>query len=138
MAISREFEAWAVQAAPYFAQGLGLSPSFAIDVARLYVLAWSKGLSPRFTRGFSSPQHQAELRARWDRGDRQGLRVRPADPSTSKHCRVVAGRPAALAVDMPTANDTATARLASDLGIGAGELFKDKDQGHYYSLRSST
>jgi len=36
------------------------------------------GLSVRIVSGYRSPQYQAELRARWDRGDRAGLVARPA------------------------------------------------------------
>lgn len=43
--------------------------------------------TPAIHSGYRSPQHQRSLQARWDRGDRAGLVVRPAD--SSPHTRRV-------------------------------------------------
>lgn len=130
------YDDWARSAASYFSQ-FGIHPGFAYDVARLYVYTWAKGLNPRFTSVFRDPSRQAFLRAEYDagRGAQYGLRVRPA--VNSKHSTLVAGKPAALAVDMPTSDDRAAAKIASDLGIGAGLSFQTPDPGHYYSLKVS-
>jgi hypothetical protein len=55
---------------------------------------------PDITSGYRSPERQAELQARWDRGDRRGLRARPA--SRSWHMHEIDGEPAALAWDVET------------------------------------
>lgn len=127
------YEAWATQAAPYFRSQLGLTPAFSLQAARLYVALWGAGLSPRIARGWSDPSHQRELQARWDRGDRAGLRVRPA--TNSKHALTDwLGAPAAQAIDMPTIDDGRAAVIARDLRIGAGLSFSDPDPGHYYAI----
>jgi len=127
------YEKWASSAAGYFQTALGLASSFALPVARLYIALWAAGLNPRISRGWSDPAHQAELRARWDRGDRAGLRVRPA--ADSLHTKTTfLGAPASKAVDMPSDNDAAAAKIASQLGIGTGLTFSTPDPGHYYLL----
>jgi hypothetical protein len=77
------------------------------------------------------------MRAAWDRGDRSGLRTRPADPSQSDHCKTTfLGSPASGAVDMVSSDEARAAQLAKSLGIGAGYNFANRDPGHYYTLRS--
>lgn len=125
---------WARSAAAAF-RAAGAAPGWDYDAAKLYIAFWAAGLSPRITSLWRDPGHQRELRAAWDRGDRAGLRARPADPDTSLHCQTSVGRPAALAIDMPTTDDTRAARIAQDLGVGAGLAFRKPDPGHYYSLR---
>jgi|GEM_PF-5260762 len=127
------YENWAKSAAGYFQKALGLSSSFALPVARLYIGLWAAGLNPRISRGWSDPAHQAELRARWDRGDRAGLRVRPAEKSQHTTTTFL-GAPAATAVDMPCNDDKAAAKIAQQLGVGAGLTFSTPDPGHYYLL----
>lgn len=134
--LSPEEEAWCRQAGPYFAGALGLDGGFAVDVARLYLACWRAGLQPRFTSGFRDPGRQRAMRQAWDSGARAGLRARPADPDTSKHCKTKGGRPAALAVDMPTLDDARAGRIATSLGIGSGMKYAEIDPGHFYSLRS--
>jgi hypothetical protein len=129
-----EYEDWAQRAASYFSQYFGLSGPMALDAGRLYIALWSHGLNPRPTSGWRSPAYQASLRAAWDRGDRSGLRARPADPRTSAHCRTsLLGVPASGALDMVTDDDSAAAQIAVELGIGAGQYFRRPDQGHYYT-----
>jgi hypothetical protein len=91
------------------------------------------GLSPRVTSAFRDPSHQKAMQAAWDRGDRAGLRRRPA--TNSKHSNESWGRPAALAVDIVTSNDDMGARIARALAIGAGADFggSEYDPGHYYA-----
>lgn len=40
---------------------------------------------PVYLSGCRAADYQMELRRRWDSGDREGLRVRPADPENSRH-----------------------------------------------------
>lgn len=127
------YETWAQQAAPYFREQYGLSKNFALPAARLYVALWGYGLNPRITSGFRDPKKQAEMRAAWDRGDRAGLRVRPADPKGSLHCKTggFLSSPAAEAIDMPCNDDRLGAQVASSLGLRAGYSFSTPDPGHY-------
>lgn len=122
---------WPSEAVPYFRDVWGCDPTFAVKVAMLYAALHFAGLSPRITSGFRDPRKQAAMRAAWDRGDRQGLRVRPADPSTSMHCREVSGRAASLAIDMPCSNEALGAQIAQALGLRAGYFFTVSDPGHY-------
>jgi len=130
--LSPEYENWAKSAASYFREAYGLEGDFALNCARLYVALWGKGLNPRITSGFRDPKKQAAMRAAWDRGDRAGLRVRPADPAGSAHCKTsFLGFPAARAIDMPCNDDRAAAAVASALGLKAGITFSVSDPGHY-------
>jgi len=128
---SPEYENWIKAATPYFANNLGLSSALAPQAARLYLSLWNAGLQPRISRGYSSEQHQKDLQAAWDRGDRQGLRVRPA--TTSQHTVTDwLGRPAAKAIDMPSSDDIRAAAIARGIGLGAGASFSLPDPGHYF------
>jgi len=127
-----EYETWARQAAPYFAEAYGLAGDFAVNISRLYIVLWSKGLNPRVTSGFRDPAKQAALRAQWDAGNRAGLRARPA--ASSLHTATDwLGRPAARAIDIVTTNEKLAADTARDLGVGAGLYFSQPDPGHYYT-----
>lgn len=123
---------WPSQAASYFAQQWGLSSVFAPKLALLYVVLHLAGLNPRITSGWRDPAKQKAMRAAWDRGDRQGLVVRPADPDGSRHCRTaLGGSPASTAVDLQCSNNQLAARIAQALGLRAGEFFSTPDPGHY-------
>jgi hypothetical protein len=122
---------WPREAAPWFVSTWGLDPTFAVKVGILYLALYFAGLHPRITSGFRDPRKQAAMRAAWDRGERQGLRVRPADPKASLHCREVSGRPASQAIDMPCDNEALGAQLAQALGLRAGYFFTVSDPGHY-------
>lgn len=122
---------WPREAVPYWVSTWGLDPTFAVKVGLLYLALYFAGLHPRITSGFRDPAKQAALRAAWDRGERQGLRVKPADPKTSFHCRMASGRPASLAIDMPSDNEALAAQLAQGLGLRAGYFFAESDPGHY-------
>lgn len=78
------------------------------------------------------------MQARWDAGDRTGLRVRPA--TNSLHSRVsTKGSPASIAVDMPCDDDKRGAAIAGQLGnLGTGMSFSTPDPGHYYLLGGYT
>lgn len=122
---------WADAAVPYFVSAWGLDSIFAVRCGLLYLALHFAGLRPRITSGFRDPAKQAAMRAAWDRGDRQGLRVRPADPKSSMHCQEAAGRPASRAIDMPCDNDVLAAQIAQGLGLRAGQYFSTPDPGHY-------
>jgi len=122
---------WPDQAARYFVDQWGLNPIFAVKAAMLYAALHFAGLKPQITSGFRDPKKQAAMRAAWDRGDRQGLRVKPADPSGSRHCQTAAGRPCSQAIDMPCSNDKLAAEIAKALGLRAGLYFSTPDPGHY-------
>jgi hypothetical protein len=126
-------ETWARAAAPNF-RANGAAAGADLDFARLYILTWSKGLNPRISRIWASPDRQRFLQNEWDhgRGKKYGLRVRPV--SNSKHIKTTfMGRPASTAMDMPTNNDKEASRLAGTLKIGSGLSFQEKDPGHYFS-----
>lgn len=133
---SPELEQWSREAAPAF-QAAGASPAAAVDMARIYAYAWVNGLAPRITSIWRDPARQQFLQQEWDagRGAQYGLRVRPA--TASKHSLTgFGGVPASSAMDMPTRDDQAAARLAGALGIGSGVQFSTPDPGHFFSLRA--
>lgn len=128
-----EYENWARSAAPYFRESYGLEGNFALSVARLYVALWGNGLDPVITSGYRDGSRQVELQRLWDRGDRAGLRARPATSSLHSVTGFWGG-PAARAVDMMSRDDRRAAVIASRLGgIGAGLYFQQSDPGHYYA-----
>lgn len=118
-----DWQAWIEEAKDYFRSAWGLEPAFCRQVALLYLYFVAYGLNPRITSGFRDPKHQAELRRRWDAGDRQGLAVRPA--AVSDHTR-------RIAVDIVTSDPAKAAMIARALGIGAGYDFKVRDAVHFY------
>lgn len=121
---------WAQSAVPWF-RNQGAASKAAYAFALLYASCWIAGLAPRIARIYTDPARQAELQRRWDRGDRQGLRVRPA--TASKHSlQDWLKRPASVAIDMPTNNDQAAARIAQGIGLATGLSFQTPDPGHYY------
>lgn len=127
------YENWARAAAPYFGGTYGLASDFALSVSRLYIVFWGAGLNPRVTSGFRDPAKQKAMQARWDAGDRAGLRARPASQSAHTVTGFL-GRPAARAIDMVTSDETLAASLSTRLGVGAGLYFDKSDPGHYYAL----
>lgn len=111
----------------------GLDADFADKVAVLLAYLMDYGLNPRISRGWSDPAHQKALQARWDSGDRAGLRVRPA--TTSKHTTTgFLNSRAASAIDVPCSDDSRAAKIAAALGIGAGITFHDSDPGHFFKI----
>jgi len=129
-----EYENWAKGAASYFRDTYGLEGNFALAAARLYVALWGAGLNPRITSGFRDPAKQKVMRDAWDRGERAGLRARPAASSQHTHTNWL-GRPASRAIDMVSSDEKRAADIATRLGgIGAGLLFSQPDPGHYYAV----
>jgi hypothetical protein len=108
----------------------GLAPAFAEKIWVLFHALETNGLNPVITSGHRDPFKQEQMRARWDKGDRVGLRARPA--ADSLHVVTVNGHAAAQAVDIKTNNDKRAAEIAAALNIGAGYYFKISDPGHFY------
>jgi hypothetical protein len=126
---------WPQNASSYFANTFGLDPNFAVRVALLYLALHSAGLNPRVTSGFRDPEKQEAMRRAWDRGDRRGLRTRPADPKNSLHTnKSWLGKPASKAVDIVTNNDRLAADIGQALGLRAGYFFTARDPGHFDAL----
>lgn len=111
------WEEWLAQAKKYFEATWGLHATFAGQVALFYAYLWTMGLNPRITSGFRDPAKQREMQARWDRGDRQGLKFRPA--TNSDHTR-------GKAIDIVTSNPREAARIAKLLGLVAGIDYGDE------------
>jgi hypothetical protein len=126
-----DMDEWLKNVENILVDSYGLARDFAGDASRLLAYLFQYGLNPRITRGWSSPEHQKELQARWDRGDRAGLRVRPA--SSSEHTAESWGQPAARAIDIVTDNDVTAAQIARALKIGTGMDFKTPDAGHFFA-----
>lgn len=106
-----------------------LAKGLTMQTARAYAtLAWwgeHYGIrSPSITSGRRSAEYQAELRRRWDAGDRRGLVTRPA--LTSKHTE---GRAFDLAGDAATLQFLG--RLAPHAGLRWGGTFGDSDPVHF-------
>jgi hypothetical protein len=125
---------WLKSAEKYLRDQWGIDSTvvgkFALFLAYLYLY----GLNPRITSGFRDPAKQKAMQAAWDRGDRQGLRARPATSSdhTLEKSGFLGSSPAARAIDIVTSNDTQAAAIARALGIGCGADFKTPDPGHYF------
>jgi len=113
---------WPSRAAAYFVSTWGLKPSFAARVAVLYGMLWLAGLNPRITSGFRDPQKQKAMQEAWDRGDRAGLRARPASSSTHTE---------RLGIDIVSSNEKMAADIAQAIGLRAGYYFTTPDPGHY-------
>jgi len=123
-------EAWA----KYLKNTWGLNASFADRVALFINWLNYYGLNPSIRSGFRDPEKQKAMRALWDRGQRAGLRARPAVDSlhTVEHW----SNPDARAIDITTRDDSTASRIARALGIGTGLDFRDPDPGHYFDLTS--
>lgn len=81
----RIIEPGPIDLAQYIQPGVdlvGLLPATVRMGRELVEYALSQGWTVRITSGIRSAAYQAQLRARWDAGDRVGLRVRPAASST--------------------------------------------------------
>lgn len=122
---------WPSAAADYFLSQYGLSSEFALKVAQLYFLLWAARLNPQVTSGFRDPAKQQAIRDAWDRGQKQGLAVRPADPKNSRHSVTSLGRPASKAVDIQTSNPKMAADIATSIGLRAGYYFQTPDPVHF-------
>lgn len=109
----------------------GLSRFLAERISYLYYWSQMYGISFNVVSGWRDPKRQAALRARWDRGDRAGLKVRPA--KTSKHSHTKLGRPDSYAVDVSSSDlSTLGSWAVQYLGLGWGGDFRTPDPVHFY------
>lgn len=111
-----ELKDWLKQAAEYLVSQWGIKVEAAPKFAMLYVYLWSYGLNPRITSGHRSQAKQDAMRAAWDRGDRAGLKYRPAEKS-----RHTSG----VAMDIVTSNPKQAADIARALGMKTGIDYGD-------------
>lgn len=111
-----DLQGWLNEAAKYFTASWGINAQAAQKFALLYAYLSSYGLNPKPTSGFRSQKEQDDLRARWDRGDRAGLRYQPAKKSKHSSRR---------AMDITTTNEKLAAQIAKALGMRAGYDFGD-------------
>jgi hypothetical protein len=127
-------DAWLRQAENYLVQTWGIAPDVAKKFALLWAYLYQYGLNPRITSGFRDPAKQRALQAAWDRGERQGLRARPATSSdhTLESQGFLTTKPASRAIDIVSTDESKAAAIARALGIGAGLDFKTPDPGHYF------
>lgn len=113
-----------------FLKTSGLEPVVAETALRLAWRAQQQlGLRLTLSSGYRSPAHQKALQARWDRGDRQGLKVRPAD--NSEH---TTGRAFDVDPDGPEPSKATwqqLGRLGESLGLRWGGRFNEADPVHF-------
>lgn len=118
----------------------GQRNGLAQDVARIH--AWATAVlayygytfpdRPDITSGYRSPEKQSELLAAWERGDREGLRAKPAERSW--HMAERDGEPAARAWDVQ--NEVRAYRMYETLmrrlgNVRVGADFTPPDVGHF-------
>lgn len=109
---------------------------FYVEQADAIIRAQAPGLSLRVTSGYRSPEHQAELLARWVSGDRRGLIARPA--ARSKHSQGLAvdlgfvwlGQHVAVS-DTPREYFAFLDDLLSPVGVRWGGTFRSPDVNHF-------
>lgn len=111
-----DLQEWLKQAAQYFIDQWGISKDAAPKFALLYAYLGEYGLNPRPSSGYRSQAKQDELLARWNRGDRAGLKFKPA--KVSKHT-------SRRAMDISTSDEKLAAQIAKALGLRAGYDFGD-------------
>jgi len=111
-----DLQSWLNEAAKYFQNTWGVDAQSAQKFALLYAYLASYGLNPRPTSGYRSQKDQDALRARWDKGDRSGLKFQPAKKSQHTSRR---------AMDIVTNNEGLAAQIAKALGMRAGYDFGD-------------
>lgn len=116
----------------------GVEPAFAdfIEQADAIVGASAPELALSVSSGFRSPAYQAQLRARWDRGDRAGLVVRPALSSKHTQGRAVDLQFKYLGELVPVAETPMEYwRFLDDLlrpvGVRWGGRFRNPDPNHF-------
>lgn len=118
-----DYRDWVKQATEYLKGQWGLDATFAGQVALFWAYCALYGLNPTITSGYRDPAKQKAMQEAWDRGQRSGLKVRPA--SSSDHTR-------RRAVDITTSDPGLAARIARALGLGAGADFKTPDNVHFF------
>jgi D-alanyl-D-alanine dipeptidase len=117
---------------------VGVDPELAdyIQQAAGIVARAAPGVTLEVVSGYRSQSHQADLRARWDRGDRTGLVVRPAASSRHTQGRAVDVSFAYLGQRVPVRATpmswwVALAELLSPVGVRWGGRFRTRDVNHF-------
>lgn len=109
----------------------GINESLAQKIAVLILWLEYLGVSWEVTSGFRDPKRQRDLQKAWDRGNRQGLKVRPATNSKHSHTTFL-GKPNAHAIDIATSDEKLAGEIAKYLRINWGGDFKNYDPVHFY------
>lgn len=123
---------WILSWDRWLSETMGLSSELAGKIAILIYAAAVNNISFRFTSGFRSPEKQKRLLDRWNRGDRVGLKAKPA--VNSRHSRVDwLGKPAAQAVDVVFGRPTTVGRWAPLVGLKWGGTFRSPDTVHFFT-----
>lgn len=100
------------------------------------VAAENPGITLRVVSGYRSADYQAQLRQRWDRGDRAGLLVRPAANSRHSSGRAVdlafswEGYPIPVR-DTPRQYFQYLADILAPVGVRWGGFFSPPDLNHF-------
>ena len=118
-----DFQQWLANAANYFHTNWQLDKNFSAKVALFYAYLSVYGLNPRVNSGRRDAAKQKAMQEAWDRGDRAGLKVRPA--TISQHTE-------GLAIDIETNNPAMAAQIAKAIGLGDGYSFAKADPVHFY------
>jgi len=121
---------WVKNAAIYLEKTWGIDSTAASKFALLLAYLYQYGLNPQITSGFRDPAKQKAMQAAWDRGDRQGLRARPATNSDHTVTSWLGGG-ASKAIDIKTRDEVLAGRIAQALGLTAGIFWATPDPGHY-------
>lgn len=113
-----------------FLRASGLEPTVAESALRLAWRAQQQlGLRLTLSSGYRSQAHQDALRARWDRGDRTGLKVRPAAVSDHTDRRAFDVDPDGP--EPPASTWQQLGRLGESLGLRWGGRFNKADPVHF-------
>jgi len=126
-----EYSEWMELVITYFQKQWGLNAEFAIRLSVFMLYMVLMGNMPTVNSGFRSPKKQAELRRRWDAGDRTGIVARPA--KRSKHSNTgFLGEPDATGVDISFDAQDLAGQYAHFFGLKWGGKFKRPDPVHFY------
>jgi hypothetical protein len=126
-----ETQLWLNQAYEWLIKEWGLDPEFAKKISLLLLYFAYFGLRWTVTSGFRDPRRQRELQKAWDRGERAGLKTRPATNSLHSNTGFL-GKPGSLAIDISLDDYPFAGEIAHFLGIGWGGDWKSYDPVHFY------
>ena len=113
-----------------FLQRSGLNPATAARA--LYLAWWVKqlgGVELELESAYRSPEYQKQLQQRWDRGDRAGLKVRPA--TNSLHSEGRAFDVGAVGPDPSSETWRRIGSVGESLGLSWGGRFQTPDPVHF-------
>jgi len=131
--IPYKYHSWLNQSKSILIGYWGLNSALADRIAILLLYATYFGVNFTITSGFRDPAYQAELRKRWDEGNRSGLRYRPA--LKSRHSYMTSsGKPDAQGIDIAGTdeNENILGSWAPFFGLKWGGVFTTPDKVHFY------